>query len=340
MRYYCTYFDAHYITRGLALYDSLRQVSPSFRLWVLCFDDETFQALSQLALLGLEPIALGDFEDEELLAVKPTRSRVEYYFTCSPSLPLHILNHYPEVDMITYLDSDLYFFRDPQAVYDELGDGSIAIIEHRHMPERQDLLRYGIYNVAWLTFRRDENGMRCLNGWREQCLDWCYDRVEPHRYADQKYLDDWPERFDGVVVLQQKGANLAPWNVRNDVLRVSNGAVDVDGQPLVFYHFQGLKKVGPYLYDPNLAAFDVRWDPVLARRIYGPYLRALARVSGWVSTGSDHRARLSTLRQKRSRIYAADAPLKRLAKQLRDVGRFWLRILHRQVWIVVKGHVL
>src|SRR5690242_19008166 len=111
--HYCTYFDRGYLGCGLALYQSLtqRHVAP-FILWVLCFDDFTYDVLSKLDQPNLKPVALADFErdDPALLQAKQNRSRVEYYFTCSPSWPLYLLNRYPDIDLITYLDADLYFF--------------------------------------------------------------------------------------------------------------------------------------------------------------------------------------------------------------------------------------
>ena len=122
MYYFCTYFDSNYLTRGLALYRSLVRHAAPFRLWVLCFDDLAYETLQRLNLHEVVPISLRDFEDgdEELLQAKGNRSRIEYYFTCTPTLPLYILRNCSEVDVITYLDADLFFFSDPSPIYEEL----------------------------------------------------------------------------------------------------------------------------------------------------------------------------------------------------------------------------
>lgn len=277
MRYFCTYFDQHYLARGLALYQSLKRHCPAFQLWMLCLDQASYTTLAQLSLANVHLISLEEFErgDEALLTAKQNRSLVEYYFTCTPSLPLFVLNHWPEVGSITYLDADLFFFADPTPVYAEIADNSIALIRHRFPPHLKRLEQWGIYNVGLLFLRRDEHALACLCWWRERCLEWCYDRVERDRFADQKYLDQWPHLFSNVVVLQHKGANLAPWNLDNYDIHEEGAGVWVDEQPLIFYHFQGLKQITKWLYDPNLATYNVRLTRILRRSIYGPYLQTL-----------------------------------------------------------------
>lgn len=275
---FCTYFDQNYLPRGLALYRSLQEHCPEFKLWVLCMDEATYQALTQLKLPEVELIALADFEkgDEPLLATKLNRSRVEYYFTSTPSLPLYILNHWQAVELITYLDADLFFFSGPTPLFEELGTGSIGIIGHRFPLHLRNLEIHGIYNVGWISFRRDENALACLTWWREQCIEWCYDRVDEGRYADQKYLDDWPSRFRNVVVLKHKGANLAPWNLNNYHLRSKKeNTVMVDEDPLIFFHFHRLKQINQWLYDPDLMLYGVSLSVVLRNNIYNSYIRTL-----------------------------------------------------------------
>ena len=285
MRYYCTYFDRHYLLRGLTLYRSLKRHAEPFVLWALCFDDWSFEVLTKLAQPGLRPIAQADFErgDDALLAAKPTRSKVEYYFTCSPSLPLYVFRQHPEVDLLTYLDADLFFYASPEPIFAEMGGGSVLISEHRYPPHLKAMELHGIYNVGLLAFRRDDQAGACLRRWREQCLEWCFDRPDAGRYADQKYLDDWPKQFVGVKILQHKGAGLAPWNWANyDIKTREDGAVSVDGETLIFFHFHGLKIMSAWLYDPVYAGKLYGEMPHrLVRRLYGGYLHALRAAAEW-----------------------------------------------------------
>ena len=126
MMNFCTYFDSYYMLKGLGLYTSLERVSDDFHLFVMAFDQECFDKLKSLNLKHMTVELLSTIETPELLAVKPTRSRGEYCWTCGPSAIYHFLTKY-ELDAITYLDSDLMFMTDPSVVFQEVGNSSVAI---------------------------------------------------------------------------------------------------------------------------------------------------------------------------------------------------------------------
>ena len=312
-RHYCTYFDHRYLPLGLALHASLQRVGGEFTLWVLALDEEAATFLQESALPSLRIVRMSQLEtfDPELKAVKDTRSRVEYYFTCSPCLPRYLMD-IESIDEVTYLDSDLWFFDSPEIVFDELGDGSVAIVPHRFAgPAERSHAKHGRYNVGWLTFRNNTDGRACLEWWRAKCIEWCYDRVELTRYADQKYLDYFADRFRGVCAISHPGANLAPWNVARHVVTQSSSCVRVDGQSLVFFHFQGLRHVAPGTYDANLASYGARMTPALRHGVFEPYLRALqdaemligARLPAAIGAQNLRRAGLGQWRLRASRAW-------------------------------------
>jgi len=243
-------------------------------------DKETHNALGNMKLSNIGLIALADFErgDGALGRAKENRSQIEYYFTCTPSLPLFILRNFSEVKLITYLDADLYFFSNPDVIYREIGSHSIAIVGHNFAPQARPMALSGLYNVGWLSFRRDENGLACLDWWRRLCNEWCQDRVDGDRFADQKYLDDWPARFKDVVILQNKGINVAPWNVENYKVHTDKNNVWVDDQLLIFFHFHGLRHLIWRFYYTGLSFYRVRINNMLRGFIYSPYLKTLLSI--------------------------------------------------------------
>jgi hypothetical protein len=295
-REFCTLFDSAYLFKALALYDSLQRHSESFHLTALCFDEEAERVLGLLSLPELSVLPLAELErhDPGLLAAKADRNRFEYCCTTTPALPLCLLETRPELLEITYLDADLFFFSDPEALFAEMGDASILITPHRFSPYLRHYEANGIYNVQFMTFRRDDQGLAALHWWHERCLEWCYLRLEDGKFADQKYLDDWPERFGSVHVLRHPGGGLAPWNLDRYDLRPDQARVLVDGKDLVFFHFHGLRMrldgsydwrapgyissaaAGELVYRPYLAALDEAkdrvWavDPSFRRGLFGP----------------------------------------------------------------------
>jgi hypothetical protein len=257
----------------LALYRSLKEHCPEFRLWILCMDNSVYTALSNMGLPDMELIKLDDFEkgDDDLRRAKQNRSRTEYYFTCTPSWSLYILNNFSEVNMITYVDADLYFYADPEQIFHEIGDHSIAIIEHCYARQYKKMEICGKYNVGWISFRRDENGLACLRWWRDRCNEWCYKRFEDGKFADQKYLDDWPTRFNRVIVIQHKGANLASWNIENYKVNQDNGKTWIDEQCLIFFHFHRFKRLTKTIY--GIGYHQTKANKLIRKHIYKKYLR-------------------------------------------------------------------
>ncbi len=281
---FCTYFDRNYWAQGLAMWRSLRRVEPRAILWVLCLDDEVFELVTDAAYPGLHAICLSDVEawEPDLLRVKSQRSRIEYYFTLSPILPSYVLERDERAASVTYLDADLWFFTSPKALFQELGDASVGVIAHRFAAELDEKNKFGKYNVGWVTFRRDSRANAVLGDWRVRCLEWCFDWSEDGRFADQGYLNDWPERFGGVKVLENPGGNVAPWNLGRYMLGDKSGSPTVDGRPVIFFHFHGLRRTGRGVWWPRLRAYHVRTTAMVYRLLSQPYLRAL----GWEA---DHR---------------------------------------------------
>jgi hypothetical protein len=273
-RNYCTYFDSNYLTRGLITYHTLREHSSrEITLWVLCLDDKVYDFLKDSNFSGIKPIRLNELEegDKSLAGVKQTRSRAEYYFTCTPCLAKFVLDQNPEISDITYIDSDLCFFNDPELIYSEIGENSIAITPHRFAKRNKECEKWGIYNVAFNYFRRDEDGLKCLNWWRERCLEWCYDRLEDGKFADQKYLDNWPSEFKNVKVLDNPGINLAIWNVEDIDFSFKNKKLFVNKLPLIFYHFHGFKRVSKNVFTPSFEHYKVKPNNILISKIYQFY---------------------------------------------------------------------
>lgn len=229
------------------MYKSLEKVCDNFHLYIFAFDDKSYSILNKLNLKYATIIPLKEFEDEKLLAVKPSRSKAEYCWTSTSSTILYVINNY-KVTSCTYVDADLYFYQNPKILFDEMGDKSILLTEHRYPPKFNRTNTSGIYCVQFITFLNNEEGLIALNWWRDACIEWCFDRYEDGKFGDQKYLDDWTTRFKGVHVLKHLGGGLASWNVEQwpFISREENKVLFLDKQTssnfeAIFYHFHHVR---------------------------------------------------------------------------------------------------
>lgn len=274
---FCTLFNSFYLSRGLAMYRSLEKTSDNFHLFIFAFDELTYDILKKLQLKNATIISLNEFEDEKLLAVKPGRTFAEYCWTSTSSTLMYAIEKY-NLPSCTYVDADLFFYKNPQILIDEMGSHSVLITEHRYPPKFNRANSSGIYCVQFITFVNDENGMEALRWWQNACIEWCYDRYEDGKFGDQKYLDDWTSRFKGVHVLQNLGGGLASWNVEQYpfIERKDDDIMFEDknsGQNFkaVFYHFHHVR-----FYKNDLV--DLGWrHPTLpvVKNLYVPYIKIL-----------------------------------------------------------------
>ena len=74
--------------------------------------------------------------------------------------------------------------------------------------------------------------------WRDQCLDWCYAKLENDRMGDQKYLDEWPKLYSKCHIINHIGAGVAPWNYAQYNFSIdADQNILVNSTSLIFYHF-------------------------------------------------------------------------------------------------------
>lgn len=247
MEHYITLFDSLFLPQGLALHMSMERHAGAYTLWVLCMDEKAHDVLEKLSLPNVRLLRVSELETEELKRVKPGRSKGEYCWTLTPFTPRFVFEADASVSRVTYIDADIWFRKSPAAFFAELerSGKQVLITDHAYAPEHDQSATSGQYCVQFMTFTRDgSEGVR--KWWEERCIEWCFNRTEDGKFGDQKYLDDWPERFpDQVHVLQDCELALAPWNAE----RFPYGRA-------VMWHFHGLRlivegqqyrvSVGPY----------------------------------------------------------------------------------------------
>tara|TARA_Y100000389_G_C17468844_1_gene528318 strand:- start:3223 stop:4158 length:936 start_codon:yes stop_codon:yes gene_type:complete len=262
MENFVTLFNNIFLPQGLALHFSMERHMRNYNLWVLCVDDDTYNVLEKLSLPNTRLLKLSNLETKELLLVKSERSVAEYCWTLSSFAPRYVFEADKSIERVTYLDADLWFIKNPKLIFDEFDKSGkqVLITEHAYAPEYDQSEKFGKFCVQFLTFTRN-GGEKVRKCWESQCLEWCFSRVEDGKFGDQKYLDDWPERFNSLVhVLNNKGSALAPWNASRYAY---SGAI--------FYHFHGLKIVSK----EKLQIGSYSLSTSLIQNVYQPYSKDL-----------------------------------------------------------------
>jgi hypothetical protein len=260
MEHYVTLFDSLFLPQGLALHMSMERHVKDYTLWILCVDDEAHTVLTKLQLPNVRLLQLSKLETEELLRVKPNRSKGEYCWTLTPFAPRFVFENDATVMRVTYLDADMWFRKHPKPIFDEFRSSSkcVLITDHAYAPEYDQSAISGQYCVQFMTFSRI-GGETVRKWWEDRCVEWCYSKFEDGKFGDQKYLDEWPFTFNNeVYILRQVELMQAPWNATRFPYGNS-----------ICWHFHGLRFkikpdkliffIGNYKI-PNAAVINVYYD--------------------------------------------------------------------------------
>ena len=241
----CTLFDSNYLDKGLILYESLEECASNFTLYVLAMNDICYDVLCDLNLKHLIPIKLSDFENEELLKVKPTRGVGEYCWTCGSSLIKYVFETF-NPDYCSYIDSDMYFYDDPLILIKELEDNAadVSIVGHRfNRFEKEGWKIRGRYCVECNTFKNSNQAKSLLDIWIKQCINHCSLDGDGVYWGDQKYMDNWTTDYEFVIETKNMGAGVAPWNIAQYKLHSKNPMILSSRKGLcrlLFYHFENI----------------------------------------------------------------------------------------------------
>lgn len=229
-------FDANYLNKGIALYLSIAKYTSDFTMYVMALDKKCQDKLNQIGFDNVIVECIDDIHDPELTKAKGNRSRVEFCWTCGAYVTDYFFRKY-NLPNIIYLDSDLMFFNSPQVLQDEYNKkkASVGLVSH--------FMKYplfGEYCTQYLYFKNDTNGRDCLRWWRDQCLEWCYSKLEDGKYGDQLYLNHFAERFNNVCGTENHGAGIAYWNM--DQYHFKDGKTIYQNQQWekVFFHYSGI----------------------------------------------------------------------------------------------------
>lgn len=274
MIYLCTLFDSNFIDKALVLLDSLHATEKEFVLHVASFDQKSCEILQQINDTNVEICTLDDLKQFEprLISLEKERKRGEFCWTCTPILVSYLMQvkGLPEC---TYIDADMFFYTSPKVLLEKC-NGSVGIMKHRFPKNRYYRLlekHSGTYCVEFNYFKNDLIGQKVLREWKEACITECTSAESENGFGDQRYLQEWPQKYESIFTFSHDGAGIATWNIKD--YSIKDGALYYCGQPVVpiFYHFSGLD----YSNEDYVNTHVGDYDKDVADFFYLPYLKAI-----------------------------------------------------------------
>jgi len=244
---------------------------------------ECISAIKKKNFSNVTVVPFNIVENEELLAVKDSRTVGEYYWTIKATCIKYLLSDL-KLNFVSYIDADSFFYSSPELFFEELGDKSVLIVPHNFSPKYVREIKNGIYNAGFISFKNDRLGLIALDWWNENCIDWCFSKKENGKFGDQMYLNAL-SKFEGVHTLKHKGA-LANWNVQQYSYNKENdslvGITKTNEEfEVIFYHFHYLKFLSSYEVELGRKYLSKE----ILNIFYKPYIKFLLELAPIESQG-------------------------------------------------------
>ena len=243
MKNICTVSDINYLSKGLALYDSISNNFPNFILNYLCIDDLTYEKLNYLNLPNLKVFHVDEFTSKDIVLLDLKNNDYRYFcWSLASYFSNYLLN--TNIDSITYIDSDIFFHHSLEILFDSFGDkNEIGIFRHRQF-DLSTPYHDGWFNVGVVYFKNGKIGRHICNWWSDAVLYKKYENLST--CGDQKYLDEFPNMCpEDYIYIDGDIGHGAPWQWQlydfSDYEENGNIIWNGNKQKLIFTHFSQFK---------------------------------------------------------------------------------------------------
>ncbi len=226
----------------MALVESVAGYGAGWNFYVLLVNGPASlpEKIGGVSLYGLQLADLTNFTLAEPVVKKYKPKSDELRWSLKPVLISYLLEQ--GADQVIYLDNDLYFFKDPAFLFDELNNASVLLCPHWRIQEpgvNKDwfLVNFtdGLYNAGFVG--ASAAGLAAMHWWARACAFACEKTPRKGLWDDQKYLDLIPAAYPSVSILQHRGCNVAFWNVQHLSGTNTDGEALMDNLwPVVFIH--------------------------------------------------------------------------------------------------------
>lgn len=277
MKYFCTIADKNFISRVKALNSSLKKYNRDYYLLTLCIDNDMVFYDSNIIVFNLKNLLREDTllsqsqnnpPSEEALRVSGgdinKAKKTQFTWLLSSYFSDYCLNLNIVKEDLLYIDSDIYFFDDWTKIYKTIPEYiNVGLVEHR-MPFTGDS---GKYNVGIIYFKKNSTSINCTSFWKNCLLNHTNKYYDNYgKCGDQKYLELFPQLFDGVYSLDNLFGHLAPWNLQYHQYTDTQILWNNQLQNIMYYHFSNFKLTdNSYIPAQRHGINDVSSVPILQK---------------------------------------------------------------------------
>lgn len=243
---FVTYFSKEFMIQGSVAIDSFLNFHKESSGFVICLDRTTSLYLKSknypktIAIIDLEELSEINSMFHNFIN---SRSYTESIISIKPHLIEEFLGQVDEDSYLVYFDADLFFFNSLLNI-DEITSGfEVLLSEHLFPVKMRESVKFGKFNGGFVVFRNSKISKGLLKRWKDLCTEWCKLELLENKFADQKYLDEFPEN-EGVSSLKHPGVNNGQYyfqDKRDFDLLFRERRIQLEGFPLICFHFHGIR---------------------------------------------------------------------------------------------------
>jgi len=282
-----TIVSKNYLAYARTLIGSLEKRNPSFERFICLVDNQTEDAGTTdcAEIVTASNVGIPNFHDMAF------RYDVMELNTAVKPFMFRWLLENQGFDRAIYLDPDIFVYR-PLAEVEALLDAGASGVLTPHImrpledggkPDDHDILQSGVYNLGFAAMTRQPEALAFLAWWGRRLQFQCYSDVGNNLFTDQRWCDFAPSFMPNLALLRHPGYNVAYWNLAHRKIEVGpNGEMTVNGEPLVFFHFSGLRFEEPKLVSKHQQRLG--WANLGdAQVLFSNYRQALVD-NGWAAS--------------------------------------------------------
>ncbi|MBA4197794.1 MAG: hypothetical protein C0459_09590 [Chitinophaga sp.] len=264
-----TVCSANHLAYAKTMADSFSKHNNDYHVFICLVDkingrfDSNF--FKPYLLIEAENIGIDSFEK-----MSNQYTIIELNCAVKPFMAQYLIKEYnPEI--LIYVDTDIYFYQSLNTIEKQLETSSIILTPHyttpindKRLSTERDVIRSGLYNAGFIAMKVTDITKDFLQWWSNHLIDECYYNFAEGMGVDQTWLNLVPLFFDEVIVSNNKGLNVAYWNLHERSLSIKHNSVVVnENEPLIFLHISGYKFEMPEILSKHQNRFDLSNLPVL-----------------------------------------------------------------------------